>query len=140
MTASAHKIFICYGEEEHVDQVDLVQQLNSASGFAYTNTGSCSGEGIDRESLERNILRQIEDAAAVVVPSGMFLTYGFSRWVRFQVAHAKAFKRPIVVLTPHGSVGVPRYLKDYADKTLVWNGNPKWDASDLVDWIRALPN
>ena len=89
--------------------------------------------------MQKNRLtEQIRCSKVVISLAGMYVTYGHSDWLQFEVKTARSLDIPIVVVTPWGSMGIARFLEDNADEIVAYP--QKGDASGIVEAIHRVNN
>jgi len=140
----AYRVFITHAGRPHVDRTALLHLLESAPGFRYSDCtparalsgGAATDEALTHDALERQIAR----ADVAVVLAAMLLQHSSRELVRFQVETARRLGKPILVLTPYGTVDIPRYLEDRADAIIVaTKGDPRvWETAEVVSAIVRL--
>ena len=78
------------------------------------------------EELRAAIFWQISQSLVVVVPTGMYTQC--SRWIREEIAGARAHRKPILAVKPQGQKKRALRVEDAANEIVSWNGQSVVDS------------
>ncbi len=116
-----YRVFIShawdYGEYEKIKDF-----LDSTPNFLYRNYSVPRDNPLDlrNEIKLRTSLRQLVRMCQIVlVPAGMEVN--FRNFVRYELASAQNFNKPIVGIIPWGARQIPRLVSEIARETVGWN-------------------
>jgi hypothetical protein len=135
------RIFVAHGFQRSDEYLRVFEYLESSHNFFYVNCSVPDYTGnADIESMRSELRKQINLAEAVIIPAGLYAP--FRDWVEFELACAKSFSKPIIVLEFFGlKEKLPVQLEALADETVEWNERSMADAirrqarhEDTVRW------
>ena len=117
-----YRLFISHAWRYHDGYDRLIQFLDDANNFKYSNYSVPSGkrfEKMNKSELEAEIKDQIRPTQCVVILGGIYVTY--SNWIQFEIDYAKELRKPIVGIKPWGSEKTPFAVTQAANIIVGWN-------------------
>lgn len=132
-----YHIFISHAWKYGDEYNRLINLLNSASNFKYTNYSAPSDKPLQnlnstdvntKKEIKEAISRKIRPCCCVLVISGMYVAY--REWMQYEIETAKAMNKPIIAIYPWGNQIMPSAVRSVATVTVNWN------TTSIVDAIR----
>jgi hypothetical protein len=125
-----YNLFIshCWSYDE--DYVRLCKLLDKAEGFQWKNYSVSADDplaGGSRKKLAEEIDRQIRLASAVLVISGIYVSY--REWIQFEIDLADRYNKPLVGIVPWGNTNIPDGVRNSAWEIV------NWSTSSIIDAI-----
>ena len=117
-----YNLFISHAWKYSEDYDRLVDLLNRASNFKWKNYSVSVDNplsGGSKKKLAEEIIKQIRLASAVLIISGMYVSY--REWIKFEIDYADKFDKPIIGIQPWGSSKVPFQVGRSAWEIVGWN-------------------
>ena len=130
-TLKRRMIFISHAWDYNEDYWTIVNWLNNASNFAWSNCSVPSHDGLSDTTtagLKRAITRQINPAQVVIIIAGMYAAH--SNWIDYEIDEAVRLEKTIIGIRPRGQQRVPTKITDNATKMVNWN------SSSLITAVR----
>lgn len=115
-------LFISHAWDYHDDYKRLVDLLDKASYFKYSNCSVPKDrrfEKMTRGELEEELRQQIRPASCVIALGGVYMSY--SNWIKFELDFAVSLKKPIIGIKPWGNVNVSTTVSDVANVVVGWS-------------------
>ena len=128
-----YKLFISHAWKYNDDYFRLIEMLNDATNFSYSNYSVPEHDPVDDDNktkLEEELRQQIRPVEVVVILGGMYVAY--SDWIQFEIDYATALSKPILGIKPWGAQVMPKAVQGAADEIVGWN------TSTIVSAIRRL--
>jgi hypothetical protein len=126
-----YRLFISHAWRYHDDYARIVEMLDDAPRFIYSNYSvprDDSYDGMGNDELYEQLRKQIRPVESVVILGGLYVSY--SNWIRFEINFAKRLQKPIIGVKPWGSTRTPKAVKQSANVIVGWN------TSTIVSAIR----
>lgn len=126
-----YNLFISHSWSYNEDYERLVRLLDSSPYFSWKNYSVPFDDplaGGSKVKLAAEIESQIRLASAVLVISGMYVTY--REWIQFEIDVADKYNKPIIGIQPWGSLNTPFAVSRSAVTIVGWN------TSSIVDAIK----
>jgi hypothetical protein len=122
------RVFVAHGFQRSDDYLRVFEYLESSHNFYYVNCGVPDYTGNqDIESMRSELRKQINLAEVVIIPAGLYAE--FRDWIEFELACAKSFGKPIILLEFFGlKEKLPVQLDALADEKVEWNERSMADA------------
>ena len=117
-----YNLFISHAWKYSEDYDRLVNLLNGAPNFKWKNYSVPVDDplsGGSKKKLANEIIKQIRLASAVLIISGMYVSY--RDWIKFEIDYADKFDKPIIGIQPWGSSNVPSQVRESAWEIVGWN-------------------
>ena len=131
---SEYRVFISHSWDYSDEYERMVDLLEEANYFQYSNFSVPAEEEIDADSDEElaEALRegQIKPASVIVVLAGLYSTY--SDWIGKEIRIAEDKNKPILGVEPWGSSRSSDYVEQHADEMVGWN------TDSVVEAIREM--
>ena len=130
-TLKRRMIFISHAWDYNDDYWAIVNWLDNASNFAWSNCSVPSHDGLSDTTtagLKRAITRQINPAQVVIIIAGMYAAH--SNWIDYEIDEAVRLEKTIIGIRPRGQQRVPTKIQDNATTMVNWN------SSSLISAIR----
>ena len=128
-----YRLFISHAWQYNADYYRLIQMLNNASNFIYSNYSVPKHDPVDTNNtskLKEQLRKQIRPVEVVIILGGMYVAY--SDWIQFEIDFATGLGKPILGIKPWGAQVMPTAVQDAADEIVGWN------TSTIVSAIRRL--
>ncbi|MEQ6121012.1 TIR domain-containing protein [Reichenbachiella sp. MALMAid0571] len=126
-----YRLFISHAWHRHEGYDRMIQFLNDAPNFIYSNYSVPIDKAFDKMStsqLEDQIKQQIRPVECVIILGGVYVSY--SSWIQFEIDFAKSLRKPIIGVQPWGSQRMPLAVQNAANIIVGWN------TSSIVKAIR----
>ena len=117
-----YRIFISHAWKYSKDYRWLVEHLDEAPNFSYTNYSVPEHDPVDagnNKKLREKLCQQIRPVRVVIILGGMYVAY--SDWIQFEIDFARHLNKPILGIRPWGAAKMPQAIQDAADKIVGWN-------------------
>ena len=116
-----YRIFISHAWKYNKDYHWLIEHLNEAPNFLYTNYSVPEHARVDaiNNKLKEKLRQQIRPVRVVIILGGMYVAY--SDWIQFEIDFAKQLNKPILGIRPRGAAKMPQAIQDAADTIVGWN-------------------
>ena len=121
-TLRDYRIFISHAWRYSSDYERMVQLLNAAPSFTWSNYSAPRADPLDVNSstrLSEAIRRQIRPAQVVLILAGMYVNH--SEWIQFEINFAQELRKPIIGVYPWGSERAPLAVEQVAKQMVGWN-------------------
>lgn len=129
-----YRIFVSHSWDYNDEYENLIDLLDKATHFEYTNYSVPEEDEIDAdtdEELEEELREgQIKPASVVIVLAGLYSSY--SDWIGREIRIAEEEDKAILGVEPWGSDSTSNYVERHADQMVGWN------TDSVVDAIRNL--
>ena len=128
-----YRIFISHAWRYNADYYRLINRLDEAPNFLYSNYSVPEHDPVDAgnsSKLREELRQQIRPVEVVIILSGMYVAY--SDWIQFEIDFAQDLGKPILGIRPWGAQVMPQAVQDAADEIVGWN------APTIVSAIRRL--
>jgi Thoeris protein ThsB, TIR-like domain len=128
-----YRLFISHAWDYHESYNRLVEMLNNAPNFIYSNYSVPKSEGFKRMSaadLRQQLKNQINPTQCAIILGGMWVSH--SDWIQFEIDHAATVNKPILGIKPWGAERMPQALTNAAKEIVGWN------TDSIVSAIRRL--
>ena len=121
-------VFISHAwhRDEHYWRV--VQWLDEAPNFAWTNLSVPEHDPVSNEALDKELRDEMRPADVFVILAGMYAAR--STVIAFELKWARILGKPIVAVRPHGNVRLPADVQRQA-KAIVG-----WTSASIIQAIR----
>lgn len=126
-----YRLFISHAWDYHDDYTRLINLLNNAPNFQYSNYSVPRDDRFGKMSkaqLEEEIRQQIRPVNCFLALGGVYMSH--SDWIQFELDFAVSINKPIVGIKPWGNTNVSRAVSDVAKVVVGWN------TDSIVDAIR----
>lgn len=126
-----YRLFISHAWHRHEGYDRMIQFLNAAPNFIYSNYSVPVDKAFDKmtnSQLEEQIKQQIRPVESVIILGGIYVSY--SKWIQFEIDYAKSLMKPIIGVQPWGSQRMPLAVQNAANTIVGWN------TSSIVKAIR----
>ena len=126
-----YRLFISHAWHRHEGYDRMLQFLNEAPNFIYSNYSVPLDKAFDKMSnsqLEEEIKQQIRPVESVIILGGIYVSY--SKWIQFEIDFAKSLMKPIIGIQPWGAQRMPLAVQNAANIIVGWN------TSSIVKAIR----
>lgn len=123
-----YHIFISHAWKYGDSYTRLVNMLNSASNFTYSNYSAPKDKPLQnldatdvttRNQIKAAIDRKISPCSCVVVLAGMYTAHSY--WMQYEIDTAKRMGKPIIAVRPWGSSMMPTAVSSVANEIVAWN-------------------
>lgn len=117
-----YNLFISHCWSYDKDYIRLCNLLNNVYDFQWKNYSVSEDDplaGGSRKKLAEEIDRQIRLASAVLVISGIYVSY--REWIQFEIDLADKYNKPIVGLVPRGNSNIPIAVRNSAWQIVNWS-------------------
>ena len=117
-----YKIFIGHAWEYNDDYYRLIDYLDKAPNFIYSNYSVPEHDplcGGNKDKLKEELKKQIRPVEVVLILAGMYVAY--SDWIQFEIDFSGIIEKPIIGIKPWGSDKVPQSVQDAAVEIVGWN-------------------
>ena len=128
-----YRIFISHAWRYNADYYRLINRLDEAPNFLYSNYSVPEHDPVDagnKKKLREELRQQIRPVEVVIILGGMYVAY--SDWIQFEIDFAQYLGKPILGIRPWGAQVIPQAVQDAADEIVGWN------APTIVSAIRRL--
>ena len=128
-----YRLFISHAWQYNADYHRLLQMLDNAPNFLYSNYSVPEHDPVDANNntkLEEELRQQIRPVEVVIILGGMYVAY--SSWIQFEIDFATQLGKPILGIRPRGAQVMPTAVQEAADEIVGWN------TSTIVAAIRRL--
>lgn len=128
-----YKLFISHSWGYDTDYNRVIQMLNDANNFIYSNYSipwEKRFEGLTNSQLKEELKGQIRPVEVVLILGGMYVAH--SEWIQYEIDFAKSLNKPIIGIRPWGAERMPVAVQNAADEIV------GWQTSSIVDAIRRL--
>lgn len=124
------RVFVAHAFADYDDYRRAFEYLESARNFYYRNASVAElPQVLDAEAQRQELRKQINLAEVVIIPASLYRAH--RELVDFELACAKSFGKPVIVLKTFGvAAALPVQLEALADDVLEWNDR------DIVDAIK----
>lgn len=119
-----YRLFISHAWHRHEGYDRMLQFLNGAPNFIYSNYSVPVDKAFDKMSnsqLEEEIKQQIRPVESVIILGGIYVSY--SKWIQFEIDYAKSLMKPIIGIQPWGAQRMPTAVQNAANIIVGWNTN-----------------
>ncbi len=119
---SNYKLFISHAWDYHDDYTRLVNLLNEASYFSWSNFSVPRDDKfgrMTRSQLEEEIRQQIRPVNCFVALAGVYMSN--SDWIQFELDFANSINKPIIGVKPWGNTNVSTAVSKVAKEIVGWN-------------------
>ena len=116
-----YNLFISHGWDRDEEYIRLVNNLNQYSNFQWRNYSVSIANplsGGTQRKLSVEIDRQLRLASAVLIISGIYVTY--REWINFEIDLADKYDKPIIGIIPRGNIYIPNAVKEFAWEIVRW--------------------
>lgn len=127
-TLHTYRLFISHAWRYSEPYNRLIEYLDAAPNFTYSNYSVPSHDPVSDEDLKEELRQQIRPVAVVLVLAGMYTNH--SKWIKFEMDYADSIGKPIVGIRPWGQERTPNEVILKAKEMVGWN------TSSIVDAIR----
>ncbi|MEO5341373.1 MAG: TIR domain-containing protein [Magnetococcus sp. MYC-9] len=127
-----YKIFISHAWEYDEDYNTLIDFLDRASNFKYSNYSVPKDKkfaSLPPLEMQEELKQQIRPVEIVLVLAGMYVAH--SDWIQFEIDFAHSLRKPILPIKPKGSQRYPNHL-EFAESDAVG-----WQTDSIVQAIRT---
>lgn len=117
-----YRLFISHAWRYHDGYDRIIQFLNGASNFKYSNYSVPTDkkfEAMSETKLKDELRGQIRPTQCVIILGGIYVSY--SKWIQFEIDYAKELAKPIVGIKPWGSERTPQAVTQAANIIVGWN-------------------
>jgi hypothetical protein len=124
-----YKVFISHAWQYNEDYYRLIQMLDSAPRFSYSNYSVPEHDPFERMTpgkLEEKLKDQMVFVDIALFLCGMYANH--SDWIQYELDHASSKGIPIVGIIPWGQERTPKAVQDAAVEMVGWNTNSIVDA------------
>ena len=128
-----YRIFISHAWRYNADYYRLIDRLDEAPNFLYSNYSVPEHDPVDagnKKKLREELRQQIRPVEVVIILGGMYVAY--SDWIQFEIDFAQHLGKPILGIRPWGAQVMPQAVQDAANEIVGWN------APTIVSAIRRL--
>ena len=125
-------IFISHAWQHNEHYHKIVQWLNSAANFSWSNCSVPSHDGLpDKTSagLSRGMTRQINPSQAVIILGGMYAAH--SSWIEYEIKEAERMNKTIIGVRPWGQERVPLIVQNASACPIVG-----WNSASVIQAVR----
>lgn len=128
-----YQVFISHAWDHNHEYYRLVEMLELAPRFAWTNLSVPEHDPVPGRDLRYELNAQMRPANVFLVLAGMYAAR--REWIDYELAFARRIGRPIVGIIPWGQIRTPVVIRKAAKQMVGWN------TASIVDAIRywALP-
>ena len=119
---TTYRLFISHAWDYHDDYVRLVNLLEKAKNFNYTNYSIPKDDKFGKMSsaqLGEEIRQQIRPVNCFLALGGIYMSY--SEWIQFEIDFAVSLGKPIIGITPWGNTNVSRAVSTVSKEVVGWN-------------------
>ena len=117
-----YKIFISHAWKYNTDYNRLIEYLDKAPNFIYSNYSVPEHDPVDANNnskLKEELRQQIRPVEVVVILGGMYVAY--SDWIQFEIDFAEILRKPVLGVRLWGAERMPKAVQDAADEIVGWN-------------------
>jgi len=125
-----YRLFISHAWEYNAEYYKMVDLLNAAPNFIYSNYSVPIHDPVPEADLKEQLRQQIRPVEVVIVLAGMYVAY--SKWIQFEIDFASLLSKPILGIKPWGSERVP------TEVTLASNEIVGWNTDSIISAVRRL--
>ena len=128
-----YKLFISHAWAYEEAYTGIIQFLNDASNFSYSNFSVPKDKAFDsmtKSQLQQQLRNQINPIQCAIILGGMYIAH--SDWIQFEIDHAVKLDKPILGIRPWGAERMPQALINAATEVVGWN------TASIVAAIRRL--
>ena len=123
-----YRVFISHAWEYNADYYRLIEMLDEAPLFNWSNYSVPEHDPLDMKGLPAALERQIAPTNIVIILSGMYAAH--SDWIQNEIDIAVEKSKPIIGIAPWGQQNIPVVVQEAAEEIVGWN------TSSIVDAIR----
>lgn len=119
---SNYRLFISHAWDYHDDYTRLLNLLNNAPYFSWSNYSVPRDDRFGKMSvseLKEEIRQQIRPVNCFVALGGVYMSH--SEWIQFELDFAVSLGKPIVGVKPWGNTNISRAVSDVAKIVVNWN-------------------
>jgi hypothetical protein len=119
-----YRVFISHAWKYNESYYNLVDMLNNASRFKWSNHSVPEHDSLDTatdKELTNELREQIQGTHVVIIISGMY--YSHSKWILKEIDIAQDMEKPIVAVKPRGQQRTPVEVKNAAKEVVGWSTN-----------------
>lgn len=119
---SNYKLFISHAWSYHDDYIRLVNLLNEANYFSWSNYSVPRDDKFGRmtkSQLEEEIRQQIRPVNCFLALAGVYMSN--SDWIQFELDFAESIGKPIIGVKPWGNTNVSTAVSRVAKEIVGWN-------------------
>lgn len=113
-----YRIFISHAWDYNEDYYRLIEYLNDAPNFVYSNY-SVPQHDPAHGGLREALRRQIRPVEVVLILAGMYANS--SDWIQFEIDFASGLSKPMVGVRPWGSQRAPVAVQGAVNEMVGWN-------------------
>ena len=128
-----YRIFISHAWRYNADYYRLINRLDEAPNFLYSNYSVPEHDPVDADNiskLKEELRQQIRPVEVVIILGGMYVAY--SDWIQFEIDFAQYLSKPILGVRPWAAQVMPQAVQNAADEIVGWN------APTIISAIRRL--
>jgi len=117
-----YNLFISHAWEYNEDYYRLENMLDNVEDFKWRNYSVPVHNAIDSnddQELEEALRNQIRPTSAVLITSGMYVSY--RKWIQKEIDIAIDMDKPIIAVIPWGNQKIPQEVQNVADAIVKWN-------------------
>ena len=117
-----YNLFISHAWEYNEDYYRLENMLDNVEDFKWRNYSVPVHNAIDSnddQELEEALRNQIRPTSAVLITSGMYVSY--RKWIQKEIDIAIDMDKPIIAVIPWGNQKIPQEVQNVADAIVNWN-------------------
>lgn len=126
-----YRLFISHAWSYHDDYTRLIDLLDNANDFIYSNYSVPRDDKFGRmtaNQLKEELKDQIRPINCFVALAGVYMSH--SDWIQFELDFADLIRKPIIGIKPWGNSNVSSAVSDVAQEIVGWN------TDSIVDAIR----
>lgn len=119
---SNYRIFISHAWKYHDDYTRLINLLEKASLFSYSNYSVPCDDKFDKMSsseLKEELRQQIRPVNCFLALGGVYMSY--SDWIQFELDFADSLDKPIIGIKPWENTNVSSAVTSVAKDVVGWN-------------------
>jgi hypothetical protein len=119
-----YDLFISHAWQYDDDYYRLVEFLREARWFNWRNYSVPQHDPLNtrtNKDLAEELQQQIRPVNAVLIISGMYVTY--REWIQYEIEVAQYYRKPIIGIRPWGAERIPVQVQQAAITMVGWNTN-----------------
>ena len=127
-------IFISHAWRYDSHYNKIVEWFDDAANFAWKNCSVPSDSALPDKTLKglrAGMTRQISPSQVVVILGGMYAAH--SDWIKYEIAEANRFEKPIIGVKPWGQERIPKIVQDAS-----WCDPVGWNSTSVISAVRRF--